>query len=95
MKFSTKRVAYDSGTKGVEITLNIAIGYNNYDVKFGIQCASEMERDFLFAAVRDQFQKHITRIRKAAYEAGWRDKTKRNKKQTWFNWCADAINPFN
>lgn len=94
MEFKVIEWKWNDGGKGVGINISIRAGYDNYDVSFVHRNASEMERDFMLVALQEQFGKHIEKIREAAYEAGWRDKMKRRKKETFFKWCPNEINPF-
>ena len=45
----------------------------------------------LAEAIEAQFDEHVNKIRKYAYEKGWQDKTKRNRKETFFDYCPNFI----
>ena len=94
MEFKVNEWEWTDGGKGIGITIKMLAGYSEHEVNFIHRCQSEMEKDFMYAALQDQFEEHIKKIRKAAYEAGWRDKMKRRKKETWFGWCPNFIDPF-
>lgn len=76
------------------LMLTIMVNGTSYSCQFDHHSQSSFEADAMTMFTRDQFEEHITEIRKAAYEAGWRDKTKRYKKRTYFGFCPDSTGPF-
>lgn len=90
----TKKISYTNGNPGISATATVKVGFETYELTFCCELESEIEQSFLYVEFDRQFEKHIADIRQAAYEAGWRDKIKRRKKQDCFEYCASIVNPF-
>lgn len=94
MRFEFEEVSYTDGSFGIKVRVSLRAGFRTHWIELTGESASPMERDFVFQALRDQFHDHITAIRRAAYEQGWRDKTKRRRKQVYFDYCANVRAPW-
>lgn len=79
--------------KSIEVKLTFRCGYaGNYIYTFEHNAGAKSHAGILAETIYEQFTDHIKQIRKAAYNEGWGDKTKRRTKRTDFDWCPNIIN---
>jgi hypothetical protein len=61
---------------------------------FTYNASSPIEAGFIADRMREEFERRIELIREVAYNKGWEDKRKRNRKEDFFGWCFNTINPW-
>jgi len=70
----------------VDITIPNGDCYTYYFYHNGTESSNDFA-EFLADAIQTQFMEHVGEIRRNAYNAGWEDKTKRQKRVTDFSDC--------
>lgn len=76
----------------VNIEVTFRCGYaGDYIFTFTHNTGRESTAGLVAETVYVQFTDQIAAIRKDAYEQGWKDKTQRKKKRTWFSTCFNSI----
>jgi hypothetical protein len=72
--------------KQILINIEFEVNYAPWESDVPYTLESHLTREFMLPALQEQLSKRLERIRRIAYEEGWRDKTeKKKKKRTEFS----------
>lgn len=65
----------------IEVKVNTSIGWHYTQT---IRCSDEPYAILLTQNLNDHLRSELTRIRREAYEQGWKDKSRKQRKETWW-----------
>ena len=65
----------------VKLEINTSIGWT---FTTSISCTDEPYAILLMKNMNDKMYEELTRIRREAYEQGWKDKSRKQRKSTWW-----------
>jgi len=72
----------------VRIRVDIEVpGEGRVYYMLSIELGNRFYAAFVADAIREQFNDHMARVRREAYEAGWKDAKAKRRKQKWFHLC--------
>jgi hypothetical protein len=70
--------------KRVKVAIKTGLYQSSSEVWLYWNCESEMFAELLAKQLRTHIEQTVEAIRKQEYERGWKDKTKRRQKSTFF-----------
>lgn len=70
----------------IQLKISYLIPYgSSWGSLFSHTCSSEHETELMYAHLLAVMEAEVTKIRREAYEQGWKDKSAKKPKQNWFS----------
>lgn len=79
--FELKR---NGSTVTIKVSYHIPFG-SDWTSGFEHNCSSENEAQLLYGVLTQVFDDKIIKVRREEYNNGWKDKSSKNTKNTWFS----------
>lgn len=73
--------------KDKRVEIKIELGSIGWNINFTNERSSEFDATLLEKFIKDELYKHISNMRREAYEEGWKDKASKNTpKRSYHSW---------